>query len=298
MTTITTPEQSPAPTRRGKKAPPPPSWEIVTPEIAAQWLEANLAEDHNRPLRANRAEGFARDMLAGEWHENGESIKFDTAGRLIDGQHRLAAIVKAGLPVPLLVVRDVAPEAMQTIDMGVARKYSDYLKMEGVRDPAAMAAMERRLYLWNKHGIKLSRGVKDKNPTIKELQNYRPNYGQLLSYALDRAKDVRKRLPKVSAATLGTAYVLFAAIDVEAADTFFDRLMTGASLEHRHPILTLRERLLDTSNQFAQRRTTEDEKLALIVRGWNLWRDGSMTAQIYITIGNKPLTDETFPEPK
>jgi hypothetical protein len=280
-------------------APPQPQYEIITPELAAKWLDDNLGEDHNRPLRAERAAGFARDMETGNWHDNGETVKFDWNGRLVDGQHRLAAIVKAGLPMSMLVVRGVAPDSIHTIDMGVARRYSDVLKMNGVRNPATMAALERRLYLWHKHGIKAGKGsARGRTPTVAEMQAFRANYEQLLGYALDRALDVKKKVPKVSAATYGTAYILFAEIDAPAADKFFDLLMTGAGLTHRDPVLVLRDRLQDANGQFVARRTGEDEKLALIIRAWNIWRAGDKVSQILINPHGKPLTDETFPEPK
>lgn len=277
----------------------PPTYEVITPELAADWLEQNLAEGHNRSLRAARAEGFARDMAAGEWHDNGETIKFDWNGRLIDGQHRLAAIVKYGHPITMLVVRGVAPDAITTIDMGVARRYADVLKIKGISGGQPMAAMERRLYLWLKLGVKAKSGkAADRAPTIKELEDYRPNYGQLLGTALARAKDMKKKIPKVSVATFGTAYVLFASVDIEAADKFWDLLMTGAIPQHRSPVLLLRDKLLDSGGNLAARRTSEDEKLALIIRAWNHWRDGSTVSQLVITASGKPLTDETFPEPK
>lgn len=285
---------------RTKAAAPTIDRELITPEAAAKLVNANLDEGHNRNLRAARAEGFARDMETGQWHDNGETIKIDVNGRLVDGQHRLAAIVRYGKPVWMWVVRDVAPEAITTIDMGVARRYADVLKIEGIPGGHQMASMERRLYLWQKLGVRMGRGgnAGDRAPTIKELQAYRPNYGQLLGYALERGRDLKKKIPKVSVATYGTAYVLFALIDTPAADKFFDLLLTGAGLEHRNPVLVLRDRLLDSSGQFTLRRTSEDEKLALIIRAWNHWRDGSLISQLIINTGNKPLTDETFPEPR
>ena len=62
----------------------------ITPELAAMWLERN---SDNRKLRKYRAVVMAREMTEGNWKANGESISFDTAGAIVDGQHRLQAII-------------------------------------------------------------------------------------------------------------------------------------------------------------------------------------------------------------
>jgi hypothetical protein len=68
---------------------------MVTPELAKQWLEANT---HNRPLSEELVIAYMVDMLDGRWQYNGDAIRFDHTGRLIDGQHRLHACIEAGVP--------------------------------------------------------------------------------------------------------------------------------------------------------------------------------------------------------
>lgn len=101
----------------------------VTPEIATDWL-ANNAE-FQRKLRQVVVERYARDMLNGAWNLTHQGIAFDTKGRLIDGQHRLAAIVKAGIPVKMTVVRDTPAGAFDHVDIGFGRTTADVLKAQG-----------------------------------------------------------------------------------------------------------------------------------------------------------------------
>jgi hypothetical protein len=84
-----------------------PETEIVevTPQLAASWLERNHPE--NRAVNWPRVEVFANDMRAGAWRTTHQGLAFDEEGRLIDGQHRLHAIVSSRVPVQLLVVRGV-----------------------------------------------------------------------------------------------------------------------------------------------------------------------------------------------
>jgi hypothetical protein len=93
-------------------------WEIITPAVAAEYLDQNT---DNRHLRSRAVDMYTRNMLAGEWKVTGETIKFDRNGRLIDGQHRLAAIIRAEKQQPCLVVRGLEPEVQGVIDTNLHR---------------------------------------------------------------------------------------------------------------------------------------------------------------------------------
>ena len=80
--------------------------ETITPQDAERILkesEKAFSEAEGgfkqRNRRRDTVTAYAEDMAAGRWKENGETIKFDSEGRLIDGQHRLAAVVKANTPI-------------------------------------------------------------------------------------------------------------------------------------------------------------------------------------------------------
>ena len=102
-----------------------PTIDIVdlTPAEAEAMLSHNT---RNRNVRVNDVAGYARDMLAGDWQFTAEPIKFDTDGVLIDGQHRLLALVAAGkespdIAVKVIVVRNLEPEAQEALDTGISR---------------------------------------------------------------------------------------------------------------------------------------------------------------------------------
>ncbi|MDQ2738234.1 MAG: hypothetical protein M3Y35_06395, partial [Actinomycetota bacterium] len=64
----------------------------ITPKKAAEYLEANTA---NRPLSTAVVKSFAEAMTRGDWMVTHQGIAFGSGGVLVDGQHRLAAIVAA-----------------------------------------------------------------------------------------------------------------------------------------------------------------------------------------------------------
>lgn len=101
----------------------------ITPAMAAVWQAKNA--DCQRKLRQTIVDRYARDMLNGAWTLTHQGIAFDNKGRLIDGQHRLAAIQKAGVPVKMVVVRDAPATAYDHVDIGFGRTTADVLKAQG-----------------------------------------------------------------------------------------------------------------------------------------------------------------------
>lgn len=101
--------------------------EIITPEIAARYLENNVA---NRPIQQKTVKNYARDMLSGKWELNGQGISFYENGNLADGQHRLNAIIEAGIPVEMYVTYGV-PNSSFIHDRGRGRTMSNILSMNG-----------------------------------------------------------------------------------------------------------------------------------------------------------------------
>lgn len=102
--------------------------ETITPTMAQRYLDKS---DGNRAVRAGAVAGLSMAMAAGQFHDNGQTIRFSTTGRLMDGHHRLAACVHAGRSFKSLVVRGVAEAATHTIDIGITRTLGDHLKFRG-----------------------------------------------------------------------------------------------------------------------------------------------------------------------
>ena len=74
------------------------SIERIGPEAAKEMLECNV--DNRSPKKS----ALAKALEDGEWQLNGETIVFSDTGRLIDGQNRLIAVIKTGVPIDTIVV--------------------------------------------------------------------------------------------------------------------------------------------------------------------------------------------------
>jgi len=116
--------------------------ERITPSQAKIYL---LKNRKNRRTRANLVNYYAQQMKAGLWKENGEPIIFDINGDLKDGQHRLEALVKANYTCEMIVVNDVLPNVMDTIDTGQNRGLNDILELNNFKNPNTLAALVKRI---------------------------------------------------------------------------------------------------------------------------------------------------------
>ena len=127
----------------------------ITPEIAKTMLLRTQAEGfHNRKLRRDRIIAYANEMSGGKWRSDCEPIQLTRDGIVIDGQHRLAAVIKAGLPVKMLVLYGVQKDAFSKIDIGILRKTTDMLHIDGViiKNADTMFSGIRRYILIKKFG--------------------------------------------------------------------------------------------------------------------------------------------------
>jgi len=96
----------------------------VSPALAEEWLKMNT---NNRKKRPSTVKKYARAMRDGAWKLTHQGIAFDEDNRLLDGQHRLEAIVQSGATVEMLVCFDVSRDVFAFIDDGAIRNSADRL---------------------------------------------------------------------------------------------------------------------------------------------------------------------------
>ena len=112
--------------------------EVITPEIAKEYLAKNTG--NYRKLYWHRVDAYARDMKLGKWEFNGEGIKFSKSGKLVDGQHRLSAIVKANVPVKMLVIYDIDDD-VKIYDVAQTRSVAQIAKASGLSGEVANSSV-------------------------------------------------------------------------------------------------------------------------------------------------------------
>lgn len=86
----------------------------VTPKMAEKFLERNDPRQIAR-YRISTARHYARDMETGNW-DGISTIIISSDGMILDGQHRLRALILAGHTAKFVVVTGVNPDTYKHVD--------------------------------------------------------------------------------------------------------------------------------------------------------------------------------------
>lgn len=240
----------------------------VTPKMAAEWLSKN---HHNRNIRQAVVADYARDMASGNWQVTGEAIKFNCDGTLLDGQHRLMAIIRSDTPVDMLVVRGVQSAAQDVMDSGRVRGAADMLKLNGYKNSNVLAALARLARQIERTSQPVSHrggtGISLTKPEIKEWVAENPD-GEDAAAVGQRYTDSIDAPPTA----IAYAWLRLARIDSGAAAEFFDSLanhQTDGPGDPRAALLRLLQRIRRDNVRLPQM-----VAVSLIFRTWNAWREG------------------------
>jgi hypothetical protein len=141
------------------------SVQTITPAGADGLLSSNTL---NRRIKNPHLEKMARDMSAGEWRFTGHPITIDSEGVLIDGQHRLLAVIRSGIAQRFLIIENLHPESRVVTDTNAVRSFNDWLVMEEYTNTALLSAMTLRQSVYERTGTPIARGRS--TSTILELQ--------------------------------------------------------------------------------------------------------------------------------
>lgn len=120
--------------------------ELITQALAQHLLGMNTA---NRPVSHVRVRALANTMLAGDYKHTGETVQVSTNNVLLDGQHRLFAVVLAAktmpeISIPMQVSYNVNPDVMPVIGVGKVRTARDLLGMKGFASASYLASSARQ----------------------------------------------------------------------------------------------------------------------------------------------------------
>ena len=98
--------------------------QTITPKKAMEMLANN---PDNRLIRKSHVAVLANEMASGRWQVTAQGISLTDNGQVVDGQHRLSAVIIANTPVQMMVATGVTKEAIDVYDIGAKRSVSDTL---------------------------------------------------------------------------------------------------------------------------------------------------------------------------
>jgi len=236
--------------------------EKITPSTAAELLKRN---SKNRPLRSATIKLYANEMRKGNWVVNGEAIKISAEGVLLDGQHRLNAVITSGVAIDSLVIRGLADSVFDTLDTGAKRTPGDVLSLSGIKNSKLVATAARLLLIYKKSG-ELRISTTDFYTTNNDILTF-VQERTLLQMSANHV-GAKKGLRKIAGygGLMVSLHYLFLMANEEKCNYFFSSLETGAGLEKGNPILALRNRLLGEDSRMYR---AGGELSALYIKAWN-----------------------------
>lgn len=250
------------------------SLEKVTPAIAAEWLMHNGS---NRRLDERRVKVYENIIREGLWKVNGDAIRFDMEGNLIDGQHRLQAIVKSGQSVQTFVIRGLEKESFATIDNGKSRTAADVFYINGVKNSTIIPGI-----LKTYEELKLGHRDTKSNITITNIEAQKIYFEDTEFYGMvaTETNTLRKGNSFLPASTIGgnACYLIKDRNYPEDMVFSFFRQLCGKQMIKENGIYLLRERLM--KERLHGVKTTRYVQQILLIKVWNAFVKGKQLKKL------------------
>lgn len=257
---------------------------LVTPELAEKWLRLNKK---NRSLSKGLLTDLTGRMNRGEWLLNGQPVIFSNEGYLLDGQHRLNAVIKHGSPVLFDVKFGITPNAFETIDEGKKRTGGDVLSITNVKDATNVSATILKVIFLEK-GHKFKYGVHNR-PSNSQVLDYYNNHTEINEF-VKMGRDWYKHSGRILSTSKFAAYAyVMSKISHEQAIEFMNMIAYGSGHDKHHPVFNLRLRLIQSKTD-RTKKLIESYERALIIKAWNFFRKGAK-----IKILSYDSSKEAFP---
>lgn len=192
---------------------------------------------------------YARQMIAGEWESakvTGGCITFDADGILINGNHRLRAVILASKTVPDIAIEFYLITGFtnsHTIDTNAGRTYAYILRERGEKYYVQLASVVKMYdaYLDNNQiPFDLSGSSTKSHVRFDRILSEHPNLRTSIKRVLSK-----KCVLAISGSLLGTFHYIFSAINPTLADEFVDTF-TGYNdkATQNHPVVRLHNMLM------------------------------------------------------
>lgn len=268
----------------------------ISPEVAVEMLGSNTA---NRRKKDLKIDSYARDMMNGSWRLTGQSVQFSRSGRLLDGQNRLMACIKAGVPFQTFVSVGLDDDAMISIDKGTPRSFADDLTILGYSNANRLAAAVSAVYRYmltddvaalSAQTQRVSMSSDEGFEILKEHPGIESTMGEL---------GRRDKLSKVAPMSVMDSFAyIVGRVHHDDMVYFFDRIGNPVGLKEGSPILALLS--ASESDSIKRKRIgvrgglNSQYKVALLTKAWNAYMEGRHVSKLsYRAGGARP---EDFPQ--
>jgi hypothetical protein len=245
--------------------------QLITPALAGELLKNNKK---NRHYSKHHLQRYAKDMKDGKWmSDTSETIKISKNGNIVDGQHRLRAIIESNVIIPMHIAFDVDESIMDFIDTGKPRTATDVFSIYQIphakRLPSIISYYQS--YKQGYSGLNMGAGrISSTNSRLLEMYYENELYWQ--DVAQKTGNWYKKFATILPPSIIGGLYCYFKDTSEEDAEIFFDQLCSGYHISN-NTIADLRNILI--RDKTSLRKISNEHKIAIIIKTWNAFRKGT-----------------------
>lgn len=241
---------------------------ILTPEMAVKMLENH---PNNRNLSTGRLTRYTNDIINNRWvDDTGELIKIDVDGNLIDGQHRLHAVIKANKPIYVHIATGINKDVFSVIDSGKSRSASDVLKIAGVLNTNKVAAFIQLYNQYKNTNYRYDSVNIDTGMTSKMILKFYNENSKRIDTIISKSTVFYHQFQKVlNYGDVALFYALFTDISPYKGLEFIRELCQGTDITN-DVIILLRNRLLSDKISSSNKMLVKHRR-ALIIKAWNIY---------------------------
>jgi hypothetical protein len=226
---------------------------LVTPEIAKNWLDR--CNTRNRPVKKSLVAKYARLMTEGLWGITPDAISFDQDGVILNGQHRLQALVQSGTEQVFTISTGWPKETYGMIDTGCQRTSRDVLQLNGYQNAASLASAVNLIIA----AETTRKFYSFASRTAEEIEIFMKEYGEEMINTLTcyGKKLQNKNVTDIRLFPEAALIAMMCVLEKHGHKRqdiidFFHNVLCGENLKKGQPAFALRSRLLKNKSSIAK----------------------------------------------
>lgn len=244
---------------------------IITPGQAEELLKMNIS---NRTVRKKKVEELTEAMRRGEWELSNDAIVVSEGNILLNGQHRLMAVVKSGTPCPFILFTGAKDSAFDIMDTPALRRISDVITRKGGKNGNKMEATITR-YI-NLHGDMLNgwqtmrRFNAQTVATRREVIDFYDKHEKLVDKWVKKVSSIVQRGMRLASEAQLASLAICLDRDLCHEDAkivgYLEALLIDGETQNK-TVLAVRRKLLQ--HKLKKENIDRHDILRYIIRGWN-----------------------------
>lgn len=244
---------------------------IITPEYAEELLKMNV---NNRVVRSKKVAELAEVMKRGEWELTNDAIVVSEGNILLNGQHRLMAVVMSRVPCPFILFTGANDSAFDVMDTPVVRRISDAIARKGgkngvKKESAIIRYINIHTDLLNGWET-LKRFAGSPSASRREIMNFYEKNEKLIDKWVKKVESIVGKGVRLAPEAQLTALAIFLERDLDHDEGkivgYLKALLLDGMTQHK-TVLAIRKKLM--LHQMKKERIDRHDILRYLIRGWN-----------------------------